>query len=179
ISFRIPLLSAPMHNPRLKERTQIRLAWMAALAGASMVKAVAGPSETAVDEWPYYGHDAGGLRYSPLAQINRENVSQLKVAWVFHTGDISDGNGDRKRSGFETTPILVDGTLYLTTPFNRVIALDPETGTQRWAYDPKTKLTWDYGDGLINRGVAACSGPAVGATKGGKSTGPVQRRIFE
>src|SRR5207245_3022549 len=81
--FRIPLLSAPMPNPRSKERTQIRLAWMAALAGASMVKAVAGPSETAVDEWPYYGHDAGGMRYSPLAQINRENVAQLKVAWVF------------------------------------------------------------------------------------------------
>src|SRR3974377_2158438 len=93
------------------------------------------------DDWPYYGHDAGGMRYSPLVAINRESVSKLKIAWVFHTGDISDGRGDRKRSGFETTPLMVDGTLYLTTPFNRVIALDPETGTQRWAYDPKTELT--------------------------------------
>jgi len=50
----------------------------------------------------------------------------LKVAWTFHTGDVSDGQGRRKRSGFETTPLLVDGTLYLTTPFNRVIALDPQ-----------------------------------------------------
>src|SRR5256885_6747157 len=98
------------------------------------------------DDWPAYGHDPGGMRYSPLAQINRENVSRLKVAWVFHTGDISDGKAQQRRSGFETTPILVDGTLYLTTPFNRVIALDPETGTRRWAYHPKIDQTADYAD---------------------------------
>src|SRR5213593_3638615 len=106
------------------------------------------------EQWPYYGHDPGGMRYSPLSQINRENVAKLNVAWIFHTGDISDGSDDRRRSGFEATPILVEGTLYFTTPFNRVIALDPETGKQRWAYDPKIELTLDYGDGLINRGVA-------------------------
>ena len=117
-------------------------------------KIIASASDSAVDDWPYYGHDPGGMRYSPLTQINRENVSTLKVAWTFHTGDISDGTQDRKRSGFETTPLLVDATLYLTTPFNRVIALDPETGAQRWAYDPKIEMTWDYGDGLVNRGVA-------------------------
>src|SRR5215467_8644323 len=86
-------------------------------------------------EWPAYGNDLGGMRYSPLTQISRQNVAKLKVAWIFHTGDISDGRNGRKRSGFEATPILVDGTLYFTTPFNRVIALDPETGKQRWAYD--------------------------------------------
>ncbi len=105
-------------------------------------------------DWPNYGNDPGGMRYSLLKQINRENVAKLKVAWTFHTGDISDGSHDRRRSGFETTPILVDGTLYLTTPFNRVIALDPETGKQRWAYDPHIDQTLDYGDGLVNRGVA-------------------------
>src|SRR2546428_13835622 len=94
------------------------------------------------------------MLYSPLAEINRENVSRLKVAWVFHTGDVSDGSHDRRRSGFETTPIVVDGTMYLTTPFNRVIALDPETGARRWAFDPIVELRGDYGDGLINRGVA-------------------------
>jgi quinoprotein glucose dehydrogenase len=105
-------------------------------------------------EWPNYGNDPGGMRYSALAQINRENVSKLKVAWIFHTGDVSDGSGGRKRSGFEATPILVDGILYVTTPFNRVIALDPETGKQRWAYDPEIDKTLDYGDGLVNRGVS-------------------------
>jgi quinoprotein glucose dehydrogenase len=50
-------------------------------------------------EWPTYGNDPGGMRYSPLSLINRENVSKLKVAWMFHTGDISDGSRDRRRSG--------------------------------------------------------------------------------
>ena len=105
-------------------------------------------------EWPRYGGTLENNHYSALAQINRENVSKLKVAWIFHTGDVSDGSGGRKRSGFEATPILVDGTLYFTTPFNRVIALDPETGKQRWAYDPEIDKTLDYGDGLVNRGVS-------------------------
>jgi quinoprotein glucose dehydrogenase len=124
-------------------------------------------------EWPTYGNDPGGMRYSPLSLINRENVSKLKVAWMFHTGDISDGSRDRRRSGFEATPILVDGTLYFTTGFNRVIALDPETGKQRWAYDPKIDLTLDYGDGLVNRGVATWLDPV-------RSLGqPCHRRIYE
>jgi membrane-bound PQQ-dependent dehydrogenase (glucose/quinate/shikimate family) len=124
-------------------------------------------------DWPYYGHDPEGTRYSPLRQIDRKNVSRLKVAWVFHTGDISEGNDGRRRSGFENTPIMVDGTLYLSTAFNRVIALDPATGKQRWAYDPKTDLKFPYGDGLINRGVATWLDP-------GRSSGqPCHRRIFE
>jgi quinoprotein glucose dehydrogenase len=133
-------------------------------------------SAGAPDDWPCYGHDAGGMRYSPLVAINRDNVSGLKIAWVFHTGEISDGRGDRKRSGFETTPLMVDGLLYLTTPFNRVIALDPETGARRWDHDPKTELTWNYGDGLINRGVATWLDPSMADTKPGT---PGRRRIFE
>jgi quinoprotein glucose dehydrogenase len=125
------------------------------------------------DEWPYYGHDAGGMRFSPLTQINRENVARLKIAWTFHTGDISEGSGRRKRSGFESTPLMVDGTLYLTTPFNRVIALDPESGAQRWAYDPKIDLDGDYGDGLVNRGAATWLDAARAAGQ------PCHRRIFE
>ena len=105
-------------------------------------------------EWPNYGNDPGGMRFSQLTQINRDTIAKLKVAWTFHTGDIADGSDGHKRSGFETTPILVDGTLYLTTGFNRVIALDPATGKQRWAYDPQIDRSLDYGDGLINRGVA-------------------------
>jgi quinoprotein glucose dehydrogenase len=81
--------------------------------------------------------------------------------------------GRRKRSGFETTPLLVDGTLYLSTAFNRVIALDPATGTQRWAYDPKIDLDGDYGDGLVNRGVATW----LDSTRAPAQ--PCRRRIFE
>src|ERR1700726_3181855 len=142
----------------------------AAVIAAQKTEAGLGSGEA---DWPYYGRDAGGMRYSPLTQINRENVSRLKVAWTFHTGDISDGHGRSKRSGFETTPLLVDGTLYLTTPFNRMIALDPGTGKQRWAYDPKIALEGDYGDGLVNRGVATWLDSARGS---GQTS---RRRIFE
>jgi quinoprotein glucose dehydrogenase len=124
-------------------------------------------------DWPYYGHDAGGMRYSPLTQINRANVANLKVAWTFHVGDISDGTGGKKRSGLETTPILVGGTLYLTSGFNRVFAIDPETGKQSWVYDPKIDVAGNYGDGLINRGVATWLDPARAKGK------PCRRRIFE
>src|ERR1700723_319453 len=116
--------------------------------------AQSGHSSGPGDDWPNYGNDAGGMRYSSLKQINRENVANLKVAWTFHVGDISDGSGGKKRSGLEATPILVDGTLYLTSGFNRVFAVDPETGKQLWVYDPMIDIAGRYGDGLINRGVA-------------------------
>lgn len=136
-----------------------------------------GPTSSATssanDEWAFYGHDPGGMRFSPLTQINRENAATLKVAWTFHTGDTSEGGGRRKRSGFETTPLLVDGTIYFTTAFNRVIALDPATGKQLWAYDPKIDLDGDYGDGLVNRGAATWLDPSRSAAQ------PCRRRIFE
>jgi quinoprotein glucose dehydrogenase len=113
------------------------------------------------------------MRLSPLTQINRANAAGLRVAWTFHTHDVAERHGHTKRSGFESTPLVVDGTLYLTTPFNRVIALDPETGAQRWSYDPKIELAGDYGDGLVNRGVATW----VDATRANGR--PCRRRIFE
>jgi quinoprotein glucose dehydrogenase len=137
---------------------------------------------TTVDAWPAYGHDPGGMRYSPLTQITRENVSRLTVAWTAHTGDVSNGGArhgespggqERKRSAFENTPILVDGTLYVTTPFNRIIALDPRTGAQRWAYDPLVDQTGEYGDGLINRGAATW----LDRTR--TAGAPCRRRIYE
>lgn len=112
-------------------------------------------------DWQHYGGDAGNTRYAPVAQITPANVSQLKPAWIFHTGDISTGDNGMQRSGFETTPLLLDNRLYLTTPFNRVIALDPVSGRQLWAYDPKIDKKQDYGDGLINRGVAAWRNPGA------------------
>jgi len=111
------------------------------------------------DEWGSYGRDPQGTRFSPLVQITPQNVATLRSAWTFHTGDISVGSKGRTRSGFETTPLMINGRLYLTTPFNRVIALDPTTGRQLWAYDPKIDEALPYGDGLINRGLAAWRDP--------------------
>src|SRR5262249_13943909 len=92
-------------------------------------------------DWPAYGRDAGGSRYSPLAQINRGNVKNLKVAWTYRTGEMGRTGRSAHKAAFEATPILVDGALYLSTPFNRVIALDPKTGVARWSYDPKVDLS--------------------------------------
>jgi quinoprotein glucose dehydrogenase len=106
------------------------------------------------DEWASYGRDPGATRFSPLTQINAGNVGRLQRAWTFHTGDVAEAPNGDARSGFETTPLLVDGKLFITTGFNRVIALDPVTGRQIWAFDPKLNRTRSYGDGFINRGVA-------------------------
>src|SRR5215467_7521674 len=106
-------------------------------------------------DWPCYGSDPGGSRYSDLSQINRTSIAKLKIAWVYHTGDLSDGTTYPRKSEFECTPILVDGTLYLTTPYNRVVALDPASGTQRWTFDPKVNLAVKYSEGLMNRGVSS------------------------
>jgi quinoprotein glucose dehydrogenase len=125
-------------------------------------------------DWPAYGRDAGGSRYSPLAGVNRSNVKKLKVAWTYRTGDVSDGSHTASKSTFEATPILVDGTLYLSTSFNRVIALNPETGTEKWSYDPKIDLAVHYDDGLTSRGVSTWLDPQRSAGQP-----PCRRRIFE
>ena len=90
------------------------------------------------DEWRSYGRDAGGVRYSPLEQINRQNVARLKRAWTFHTGEVSPDmrNTDKHQiPAFESTPIEVDGVLYFSTPGTRVIAVEAETGNKLWEYD--------------------------------------------
>lgn len=121
-------------------------------------------------DWPCYGGDPGGSRFSPLAEINRANVQQLKAAWIYHTGDVSDGSTHPRKSAFEATPIMVGGTLYFSTAFNRVIALDPETGVERWAYDPKIDLNARYSEGLMNRGVSSWADSRPGSL--------YRRRIF-
>jgi glucose dehydrogenase len=119
-------------------------------------------------EWPTYGHDPGGQRFSPVAQITPANVNQLQVAWVYHLrppvptptappparagGESGEGIGEgaapapaqgrgrgrgRGGSGFtvsETTPLVIDGVMYLTSPYGRIVALDPTTGKEIWVF---------------------------------------------
>lgn len=107
----------------------------------------------AAADWPYYGGDAGGGKYSALDEINRQNVTRLRPLWSFDVGDVSDGTKAPSRSAFEATPLVVDGVMYVTTPFHRLFALDAETGRQLWVYDPKFRP--DQRVNLyVNRGVA-------------------------
>ena len=91
--------------------------------------------------WPLYGGDAAGNRYSSLDQITPENVDELEVAWVYRTGEVARrGPKATAYSSVQNTPILVDGSLIVCTPFNRIIALDPATGRERWVFDAGIKL---------------------------------------
>jgi membrane-bound PQQ-dependent dehydrogenase (glucose/quinate/shikimate family) len=94
-------------------------------------------------EWGSYGGDLGGTRFSSLTQINRDNVAQLKPAWVYHTGEVRRAQRSTTRHRippFESTPILIDDLLYFSTPANRVIALDAATGREIWQFDPQAGL---------------------------------------
>ncbi len=114
---------------------------------------VPAPPGLMAQEWRFHGGDAGGTRYSPLEQINRKNVTQLKVAWVHDTGDFSDGTEYPTRSAFEATPLVVDGVLYVTTPFCRLIALNAESGEKLWDFDPQIDKTMRL-NLFVNRGPA-------------------------
>ena len=95
------------------------------------------PEENYTADWPLYGRDYSNQRFSPLEQINLENINQLKLAWHYQTG---------KKATFQTTPIVVDNTMFITTPFNDVIALDAESGKELWRYYLYREL--DFGECL-------------------------------
>jgi quinoprotein glucose dehydrogenase len=105
-------------------------------------------------EWPNYGGPPEGTRYSPLREIHKGNVTQLKPVWTIRHGDVRDPKKFKRASSFQATPILVDGVLYFPTPFNRVYAADPATGKVKWIFDPKTDQNNMSGDGFVSRGVA-------------------------
>ena len=105
--------------------------------------------------WSHYGGDPGGRRFSPLTQIDAGNVAALQVAWTYRSGDVSHGDLYPSRSSFQATPILFRGRLYLSTPFSRVVSLDPETGEELWAHDPGIDKTIRYSESLVSRGVDA------------------------
>jgi quinoprotein glucose dehydrogenase len=109
--------------------------------------------------WAFYGQNPGGTRYTPLDQINDRNVSQLQPCWTYRTGELQTyaGTGAAQKAAFETTPILIGHTLYLSTPSDRVIALDAATGAARWTYDPHVNLHDGHSE-ISNRGVAFWAG---------------------
>lgn len=119
-------------------------------------------------EWPAYGRDPGGARNSPLTQITRDNVASLSVAWTQRTGELARSD-DRTR--FETTPLMVDGVLYLSTPFGRVMALDPATGRLLWNYDGGTDATAGFGD-------PATRGVSTWLDHSAATNAPCRRRIY-
>jgi quinoprotein glucose dehydrogenase len=130
---------------------------LAALAAAFLACSAPAPVDDSgpTAEWPAYGGDAGGMRWSPLTQITRDNVGDLEVAWEHHSGDVHHASRKESGTSFNATPIVIDGTLYYCTAKNRVFALDAETGEQRWVFDPVQRLKkLKYPYPRVCRGVA-------------------------
>jgi quinoprotein glucose dehydrogenase len=129
------------------------------LIAVPLLAAAAGLRPAKVDEagWPAYGGDAGGQRYSPAKQIDRGNVAGLHPVWTYHTHALESHRAGSLSAAFEATPVLFGGLLYLTTPFDEIIALEPATGVERWRYKPILgNLT--EGEIITSRGVAAWDG---------------------
>ena len=122
-------------------------------------------------DWGFYGGDAFGQHNTSLDQIKRENVNELTVAWTYRTGELGDGFARSSKLTFEATPVLAFGYLYLETATNIVIALDPETGVQKWRYDPKIDRKRHYSD-------VAARGVSVWEETDPKREGACLRRVF-
>jgi quinoprotein glucose dehydrogenase len=107
--------------------------------------------------WPAYAADNAATHYSPLADLGSSNVSALSVAWEWSPAEQPRPEFGARPGNFQNTPLMIDDTLYVSTPYNRVVALDAETGTERWAYDPKAYEDGQppNGTGFVHRGLAA------------------------
>lgn len=112
------------------------------------------PLVTGTATWDSFHGQLNAQKYSPLTQITADNVGKLTKVWEFHTGDVSDGKGDTPATVWSATPIFANDTLYIGTPFDRLIALDPGTGKEKWHYDTKSSRKALTQPVLKNRGVS-------------------------
>ena len=138
------------------------IVWLIVPGAMAQTEAV-GAASMAPGDWPAWGRDAGATKYSPLAQVNRSNVGRLRLAWEWRTGESpipgEDGAETVRPGTFQATPLATGDTLFLSTPYNQVVALDGRTGRELWRYDPGS---WQYGQppngtGFVHRGVATWS----------------------
>lgn len=103
-------------------------------------------------DWPAYGRTQAGVRYSPLKQINESNVKDLKVAWTYHTQDFKTEN-DSGETTNQVTPIKIGNNMYICTTHQKLVALDPATGQEKWKFDPHIKADKTF-QHLTCRGVS-------------------------
>ncbi len=100
------------------------------------------PASAQSDQWPTFNGDAMAQKYSTATQITPQNVARLRQVWSLHTGDVSDGapgpdGGKRGRTSWSATPLFVNDTVYVGTPYSRVFAVAPDSGKVKWVYSPK------------------------------------------
>ena len=144
--------------------------WLLAGMMAIAVAAQASADDAASAQWPSVGGSPGSQHYSPLADIRKDNVAQLKQAWIYHSGDFSKGTPTHGGTALQVTPLMVDGTLYFCTPYNRIVALDAESGREKWKFDSHTRLDAVY--------TPVCRGVAYWQDARAAATAPCRSRIF-
>jgi alcohol dehydrogenase (cytochrome c)/quinohemoprotein ethanol dehydrogenase len=129
---------------------------------ANTSAATANSANADANQWSSYGHDYSEQRYSPLAQITVDNISELGLAWY---GDLAERGGS-----YETTPVVVDGRIFVTSPWSKVYAFDAKTGVQLWKYDPKVPGEWAVNlcCGIVNRGVGVWENKVIFGTLDGR-----------
>jgi glucose dehydrogenase len=123
------------------------------------------PDRTAREQdWPFYGGDQGGMKYSSLTDISASTVSRLGIAWEWSPREKALSQFGTRPGNFQVTPLMIDNVLYLSTPYNRVVALNADTGAELWAFDPKAYEDGQppNGTGFVHRGVAAWRDSADG-----------------
>jgi quinohemoprotein ethanol dehydrogenase len=166
-----------MHSRIIAALGALTLATLAGLAGCQLTSgsSTTGPSATVnpkrllaanspenASQWMMYGRDYGEQRFSPLKQINADNATQLGLAWY---ADLAERGGV-----YETTPIVVGGRIFVTSPWSKVYAFDAKTGNRLWKYDPK--VPGEYAVklccGIVNRGVAVWNGKVIWGTLDGR-----------
>jgi quinoprotein glucose dehydrogenase len=130
---------------------------IAALSFAALRLGPGGAKNPSEQDWPFYGGDQGGTKYSPIADINRETIARLAPAWEWATREKPLPEFGTRPGAFEVTPIMIDNVLYLSTPYNRVVALNAESGAELWSFDPKAYEDGQppNGTGFVHRGLAA------------------------
>lgn len=135
----------------------------AAVAGALVtIGAGQGPAD-----WSVWGGDPGNQHYSSLRDIDTANVVKLRQAWAWKTGEKPLPEYDTRPGMFENTPLVIGNVMYLSTPYNKVVALNPETGAEIWSYDPKSYVDGQpaNGTGYVHRGVAWWRDSRTGAER--------------
>jgi quinoprotein glucose dehydrogenase len=125
------------------------------LALGTSVAAMQSPSPS--QAWPAYAGDNAATHYSPLTDITPENVARLTVAWEWSPAEQNKQEFGTQPGNFQNTPLMIDNVLYVSTMYNRLAALDAESGKELWSYDPKAYEDGQppNGTGFVHRGVAA------------------------
>jgi glucose dehydrogenase len=125
--------------------------------GSALALASGAQTTRPMIEWPFYGGDQAGTKYSSAADINRDTAARLAIAWTWKPGEKPIADVRTQPGSFENTPIMIDNVLYVSTPYNRVVALDAESGREQWAYDPRAYAAGQppNGTGFVHRGVVA------------------------